>query len=105
MGRFASFIEKIIISLVVAATIAFIKRFFPSSILFPDLHLYSGHKLLLGPPYCFLVITTGLVYVVLSSYISVHLWERGNSNGRKPAMCSAILANGYRMPAAHIMNM
>lgn len=77
MKWFQGFIEKCMVSLLVAGMVYLAKQSLASLVSLPELYLYAGSKVLIGPPYFFVLVLTVGIYVVLSTMISGFIiWNR-----------------------------
>ena len=70
MKWFQGFIEKCLISVVVSVLFYLFKQLIENFIPLPELYLYVGSKVLLGPPYFFILVFTVGIYLVFSTVMS-----------------------------------
>lgn len=70
MSRLENFLEKIIISLLVSLIVQGFKLLLSLAINVPDLSLHLDQHLVIGPPTFSIIVTTVLVYILVSAYLS-----------------------------------
>jgi len=70
MKWFQGFIEKCMVSVLVAGLFYLAKQSLGFFVSLPELYLYVGSKVLLGPPYFFVLVFTVGIYLVFSTIIS-----------------------------------
>lgn len=77
MKWFQGFIEKCMVSVSVAGLFYLAKQSLDFFVSLPELYLYVGSKVLLGPPYFFVLVFTVGIYLVFSTIISgLIIWNR-----------------------------
>lgn len=77
MKWFQGFIEKLLISLLVATVGYVIKLLLSSSVSVPELYLYAGSRVIVGPPYFFFLVSIVGIYFILATMFSGRIvWNR-----------------------------